>query len=129
MPRATVSVEGERFDLKTCPGGYVVIKRLPFGQFLDRRDMSMGMNMTGDRQQVITELRLANRKTTTYEFGRCITEHNLTDDNDQPLDFKRSDILDKLDPRIGNEIADLIDALHQPMEDTTLPNGSGPPSS
>ncbi|HVI79819.1 MAG TPA: hypothetical protein VM715_16955, partial [Candidatus Acidoferrum sp.] len=41
MPRATAAVSGsERFELKTLPEGYVELRRLTYGQKLERRAMS-----------------------------------------------------------------------------------------
>lgn len=126
MPRATVSQEGVRKDLKSLPEGYVVLKRMSYGEFLDRRDMSGIMTIAGTKRQkaqdVMGEVAMANRKVATYEFGKCIIEHNLEDDKGNLIDFNSPLWQRILDPKIGDEIGTYIDELHQFTQDETLPN-------
>jgi hypothetical protein len=50
---------------------------------------------------------------TQYEFSHCIVEHNLEDENEQLLNFSTPETLKALDPRVGDEISQLIDRLNQ----------------
>jgi len=61
------------------------------------------------------DMKLQNQVVTAYEFSRCIVDHNLTDENDKPLDLSNRRTLDRLDPKVGNEIGELIDELHKPF--------------
>lgn len=124
MPRATVDASVERFDLKSAPpDGFVELRRMSYDQYLQRVDMAGKMTVGGKAKELLGELQMANKKTTLYEFGLCVVNHNLTDENDQPIDFNKPLSFTKLDPRIGQEIAELIDNLHEFAQDETLPNG------
>jgi hypothetical protein len=77
-----------------------------------------------------TSMQIANRWSNQFTFPRCITEHNLTDDNNVPLDFSSSNIemiFKMLDPKIGAEIEGYIDELNQ--EDESEDFTPAPPSS
>ena len=131
MPRATVSTEAQRFDLKTCPDGYVTLKPLSFGQMLYRRDESTKITMMQEatrnrrgRRNVAQqdepskiEFEMAQEWTRWYEFHTCIVEHNLEDETGAKLDFSNKLAITKLDPRIGQEIERLIDDLNQEEEE------------
>jgi hypothetical protein len=110
MPRATVNPsESTRFDLKTCPGGFVVLRRLPYGKYLDRQTEAMEIKARAQRgEDMSMELKMMGRKTTVIEFRECILEHNLTDENEQPLNMHDPNVLDRLDGRIGQEIEDKL---------------------
>jgi len=47
-----------------------------------------------------------------FEFKACVVEHNLEDENGTTLQLGNRAHLEKLDPRIGREIGDLIDQMH-----------------
>lgn len=129
MPKATTNVsDTEKHDLKTCPGGIVVLRRMNYGEVLERRAMAGKMSFKGiHNEDPEAFLNMANRNVTEYEFRNCIVDHNLTDENDVPLDFRNSYTINMLDPRVGEEIASLIDAMNQ--AEKSLPNslnGSAP---
>ena len=115
MPRATVNIqESIRKDLQTCPEGYVVLRRLSYGQLLQRREMSAKMTFAGNsKSDMLGELNAANQKVTEYEYANCIVEHNLEDENGTLLNFKQAWAVQSLDPRIGDEISKYIDELNQ----------------
>lgn len=122
MPKATFNPEPQRFDLKTCAEGYVLLQRLPYGKWLNRQQMALQMKFSADKSSgdMSGEMAMANRKVTEFEFRECIVEHNLVGENDEPLNFKNGITLDLLDPRVGNEIAAYISDLHEFAE--SLPN-------
>lgn len=124
MPRATVSIEAVRKDLETLPpqdgeaGGFVMLRRMPYGKWLHRQELSMRMTIEAqgkgsNKGDVKGEMLMANKAVTVFEFSECIVDHNLTDDNDQPLDFKSIRALEVLDPKVGNEIGGYIMELHE----------------
>ena len=133
MPKATTNInDTERHELKMCPGGFVVLRRLNYGEMIERRAMSSRLNMTSEagKGDITAYLNMVNRAVTEYEFKNSITDHNLTDDNEQPLDFRSPHTISMLDPRIGEEISVLIDGMNQ--YEKSLPNsvnGSVPVSS
>jgi hypothetical protein len=63
---------------------------------------------------------MANRAVTEWEFKNCIVEHNLTNKDGSPIDFRSPMALATLNPKVGNEIGDLIKELHDFEGD--LPN-------
>lgn len=117
MPRATVTTEALRINLKSCPGGYVEIKQLPYHEMLVRRDRGgqLFFDPSGEGSRV--EIATLQAWVRTYEFKHCIVDHNLEDENGKKLDFGNDATLSVLDPRIGQEIEAEIDKLHNLEED------------
>lgn len=113
MPKATGSSETEQHDLKTCPGGYVVLRRMTYGEFIKRREMLSGMRMEGKGRDAQAVLQLANEQVTQFEFSRCIVDHNLEDDSGRKLNLGSPKDFSQLDTRIGQEIGELIDKMNQ----------------
>lgn len=115
MPRATVSLDPEdKVDLKTCPGAFVVLRRLSYGQKLQRSQQAakMGMDLSKNKSTGHMSMDLLNRQSAYFDFKHCVAEHNLEGDNGEPLDFTNPRDVDRLDPRIGEEISTLIDKLN-----------------
>jgi hypothetical protein len=118
MPRATNNIEDtERHDLKTCPGGFVELRRMTYGQYLQRQSMAMDMQMQtsgkGKGSQGATiDIDMSQMKVAEFEFRHCVASHNLEDHEGALLDFRQAHTLQLLDPRIGQEIGDLIDAMN-----------------
>jgi hypothetical protein len=122
MPKATVSTEATRYDLKTLPGGFVELKALPFGKMLERREKASRMSMdqqAGNRRNANQRINfdLMQRWARNYEFQHCIVDHNLEDDDGNKLNFSLAGTLDILDPKIGAEIEGYIDDLNQEEEE------------
>lgn len=120
MPKAVVNIsDTERIELKSISEGFVVLRRLTYGEYLNRR--AMGARMTvqaGKGKDFEGELALVNEAVTRYEFANCIVEHNLEkDDNGTLFDFKKPADLSMLDPRVGEEISINIDRMNQFEED------------
>jgi hypothetical protein len=116
VPKATVDTEEVlKVELVTCPGAYVGLRRLPYGQWLKRQEMALQMKITGGTagKEAGGELAMASRRVTEFEFQQCIVDHNLEDANGEPLDFRKAATLDVLDPKIGTEIGDHISQLHE----------------
>jgi len=95
---------------------------MSYGDWLHRGDISMLMQVEmeekkqrGKASSRTADMKLQNQVVTAYEFSRCIVDHNLTDENDKPLDLSNRRTLDRLDPKVGNEIGELIDELHKPF--------------
>jgi hypothetical protein len=118
VPRATHNMSHtERFELKSLPGGFVVLRRLNYEQYLERQAMAMEMRMSttagqsADRQ-IAADIKMAGRRVAEFEFAHCIADHNLTGEDDQPLNFKEKWTLGALDIRVGQEIGDLINDMN-----------------
>lgn len=110
MPRATVAIDVETFDLKSCPEGYVKIRRMTYGEKLNRTDDLMNMRTTAEDREM--QIQMMSKRVALQDFANLVVEHNLTDENDKLLNFKNpADVL-RLDPIIGDEIGQLIDQLN-----------------
>lgn len=129
MPVATIDPEKyERYDLKTLPEGYVMLRPLPFGMKLERRDKATKMSMeaaTGrqSRGQDNTqkfELETLSKWSRAYDFKHCIGEHNLQSPDGNLLDFSNPMTLSLLDPKVGSELESLIDSLNEDESEESL---------
>ena len=128
MPRATVTKEAIKVELKTCPpDGFVKLKQLPYHEMLVRRDRGgqLFFDPSGEEQRV--EVATMQAWARAYEFKHCIVEHNLEDENGKLLDFAKEGVLSELDPRVGQEIEAEIDKLHNLEAD--IKDFPSPPSS
>lgn len=127
MVRATTSLETVRHELTSVKGGWVELRPMTYGQFLQRRDMAMKMGVSGQAVQRgmpdKLDVELIQAAVIQFEFKVCIVNHNLEDDNGRKLLLGEPADFQKLDPRIGQEISDLIDEMTQ-WEDPKSPDGS-----
>lgn len=110
MPRATVASKTEKFELKSLPEAYIVVRRMTYGEKLNRTDSMMNMKTTGEDREM--HIQMMSKRIAFQDFANLIIEHNLTDENDQPLNFKNAADVERLDPRIGDEIGQLIDGIN-----------------
>ena len=120
MPRATVNLEEHtRHDLKTLTEGFVTLRKLSYGEKLHRRAMVSKMSISGDKKSkdFSGEMQLINEAATQFDFRTCIIDHNLEDENGQKLDFKKLEDIRRLDPRVGEEIDNLISEENNFEED------------
>lgn len=121
MPRATVSLEEtERIDLKSCPEGFIVARRLTYGQKLERRAMSSTASMegrAGSSKNIKMMVDMMNVQATIYDFMHCIVDHNLEDEAGNKLDLSNQAVVKSLHPRIAEEIEKKLDAMNNFEED------------
>lgn len=118
MVQAVALNKAERFDLKSIPEAYVEARRLTYGEKLYRQQMTMKMVMQGNdkTKDFQGEMAFVNAAATEYEFSTCIVDHNLEDENGNKLDLKKSKDIQRLDPRIGEEIQALLNDLNNFQE-------------
>lgn len=115
MPNATVNTDDTtRFELKSLTGGFVVLRRLTYGQKLKRRAMTSSMVMRSERgkRSLEGEMQLINEAASAFDFQHCVVDHNLEDVSGRKLQLGNKEDLAKLDPRIGEEIEELMDKLN-----------------
>jgi hypothetical protein len=131
MPKATVDTTAtERYDLKTCEGGFVELRTMSYGEFLRRRDLLSKMSFEGKgKNDQKATIESANAVVAQYEFQACIVDHNLEDDNGKPLDFRSNRTFATLDPRVGEEIASYIDKMNKWDEESEEDLGNLSPTS
>lgn len=125
MPNATIDPSHfEREDLKTLEGAFVMVRPLPYGLKLKRRDKATKMYMEAptnvgrnknetEEEAQRFELETLNEWSTLYDFKYCIGEHNLEDVNGAQLDLGSPMTLQILDPRIGTELETILARLNQ----------------
>lgn len=115
MPFAGTSVETVRYDLESLPGAFVELRRLTYGQKLQRKNMSkLAIDMNSKSKDLKGELAMASREATLMDFKNCIVDHNLFKDADETIKFNFGNAMDVefLDPKIGEEIEKYIDSLN-----------------
>lgn len=120
MPKATVTQETVNRTLKSCPpDGFVELRTLSFHEMNTRSDIASRMyseqkpNVKKPKEEVVRGyLEIMNVAVTEFEFRNCITDHNLEDENGNPIDFTRPMQAWRLDPKIGQEIGKYIDELN-----------------
>lgn len=124
MPNATSeSLENEKIDLKTLPGGYVELRPMTYGQVLKRRAMAMNMRFGGKgKNDFEGEMALANQKVTEFEFASCIVSHNLEDADGRLLNLASPVDIAKLNPRVGSEIDTHISRMNNFEDDDSEGN-------
>jgi hypothetical protein len=113
MPRATVSVEPVTCKLKSLPDGSVTIKKMSYGDTLARSDLQMSapmQNANGGNPEITFQT--SPKDTVLFDFRKCLIDHNLEDESGTKLDLTSPQGLDKLDPAVGTEVAELIDKLN-----------------
>lgn len=127
MPSAVVNTDSKRYELKSLEGGFVELKRMSYGQWLHRQELALRLEVKAGKGSAGAggEMAIANKAVTQYEFQQCLVNHNLEDENGSPLDFRQITTLERLDPRIGNEIGLYISELHEFNSDE-LGNESAP---
>lgn len=134
MPKAYVNKdETTHHDLKSCPGGFVKLRKLTYGESIHRRQITSAMRMTaGEDQSFVGEMDLTNFDAVQYELSKCVVEHNLEkDDKGNQFDFSRAADLQLLDPRIGEEIQEQIRKMNEfnpDLEDDEVKGKSEPAS-
>lgn len=133
MPKAVVSLSGsQRFDLKSLPantetgeeGGFVTLRRMTYGQKLERMDMATQSTIKAQQQKKKSRdidaemsIKMLNRVVTEYEFRTCIVDHNLQNEAGDLLNFHQAQSIDFLDPRVGDEISKYIGEMNNFEED------------
>lgn len=132
MPVAVVDPSNfERFELKSLEGAFVMLRPLPYGMKLKRRDKATKMYMEApanrgkSRNQVDDEvqrfeLETLNEWATLHDFAYCIGEHNLENFDGQPLDMSNAMTLQILDPRVGSEIEAQLAKLNADDDEESL---------
>lgn len=125
MPVATVDSNAwDRRDLKSLEGAYIMVRPLPYGMVLERRDKATRMFMESETGSAKNkkrdegnvsrmEVEMLNEFSTLYDFRYCIGEHNLTDAKEQLLDLGTKMAIKSLNPKVGEEIAGILDEINK----------------
>lgn len=125
MVKATVSNQTQAFDLKSCDGGKIVLRRMTYGQKLERIELATQQVIKAETDRrgrpsnagAEMDVKMLQRAVAEYEFSRCIVDHNLEDEEGNKLNFGNPNTLNVLDPRVGDEISQLIEDMNNFGED------------
>lgn len=116
MPKAVANVvDTERHELKSLEGGFVELRRMTYGQSVQRRAM-LKLSLTGKGKSFAGEMAMASEEITRFEFTHCIVDHNLEREDGTKLNLASPVDFASLDPRVGQEIEELISNMND-MED------------
>lgn len=127
MPRATYKRIEKEYPVPGLEGGTVRLRRLSHGEKLERMDEAMHFE-SGDGDAASTKVFVSTARSRLYDFEHCIVRHNLTDENDRPLDFANPEDVRALDGAIGDAIAKLISEHNDSLEEADQKEGDIPNS-
>lgn len=127
MAIATITQPTETFKLKSCPpDGYVTIRRMTWGEKLKRQSMLTKYRMEMDKntkdKDMSLDVDILQEKVSYWEFQNLIVEHNLTDENETPLNFRNMADITRLGPVVGEEIQKYIDEVNTFEESEEVKN-------
>lgn len=110
--------------LSAPPDGYVIVRRMNYGEKLLRSNMAAKFLMGGskDSKDFKGELEMQTEEVAYWDFANLIVEHNITDANDQLLNFKSKAHVKMLSGPIGEEIGRIIDDFNAPEETDEIKN-------
>jgi hypothetical protein len=100
---------------------------MSFGELLASQGMSFQVQMKASQSSGDPDVGVNITQATVmeYQFKTCIAEHNLENETGQLLNFQNSPKdVHTLDPRIGGEIANIIEKMHNWSEQ--FPNSETP---
>jgi hypothetical protein len=110
MPKAVAVDENHREELKSLPGGYVVVREMSYGERLSRSNLTGAMKVLKDvKSDYAGEIAMQTEQMAYWDFGNLIVEHNLEDEDGRLLNFKNPADVKKLNPRVGDEVGTIID--------------------
>ncbi|MET0466945.1 MAG: hypothetical protein ABW007_27540 [Chitinophagaceae bacterium] len=128
MPIANLIKTDERFELKSLPEAYVIIRRMTWGEKLKRQGMMTKFSMSFEKGQKDSkaEVDFMQEQVTKWEFSNLIIEHNLEYQEAagtvRPYNFKNVQDIVALDPVVGEEIQARIDEINSFEEDEEVKN-------
>lgn len=122
MPIATITnTVSERIPVISAPpDGYVVVRRMNYGEELKRSGMAakLLMNSNKDSKDFQGEIDMQTEEVAYWDFANLVVEHNMQDSDERLLNFKnRADVV-KLAGPIGKEIGQIIDDFNGNVKDS-----------
>jgi len=116
MPLATFEYE-EDFKLKSLEGGIVRLRRMSYGQKLERQGRSSKMSILMQRgsKDVKGEIDTLTVQAALFDIKTCVVSHNLEKKIGEtvvPLNLNEPGDVAILHPRVGEEISSLIDKMN-----------------
>lgn len=142
MPVATLVKNTERIDLTSVPDGYVVVRRMTYGEKLERSELSGKMRILSNKvdKDAVGEINMLQKKVQLWDFMNLVLDHNLEHqlhtyaNGDcyngecacpiRKLNFKDPSDIELLSSKVGEEIATKMDKLNNYEEDEEVKNSS-----
>lgn len=110
MPVAVSTNTTKKYDLTTLSGAYVVVRRMTYGERLLRSEMATRLSVSGAKSDDFKgELDIQTVDIALWDFANLVIEHNLTDVDERPLDFRKTGDVKKLMGNVGDEVGKFID--------------------
>lgn len=124
MPIAVVLTTEEKFQLKRLEGAYVTIRRMNYGENLRRQSMATKffIDSAQGSKDFRGQLDVEQEAVTLWDFAHLVVDHNLTDADEKPLNFKNPVDVKRLDGAIGQEIGKYIDDFNNFEENEEVKN-------
>ena len=125
MPVAVVTNNfSEKIMLTTLPEGYVVVRRMSYGEELERSQLATKFTMgaSAGTKDFAGEMDIQTEKVALWDFAHLIVEHNLTDENETLLNFKNAKDVNRLDNVVGKEIGEIIDNFNAAKDSEEVKN-------
>jgi len=124
MPVGVVLISTNKVELTLLPGGYVTVRRMNYGEELDRTGLAtkfkMGSTKTENAKDSFAgELDINTKEIALWDFANLIVDHNITDENERLLNFKNPADVARLHPLVGKEIGEAIDAWQSQALETS----------
>lgn len=134
MPVAVIMEPSVRRNLKSLPEGFVVVKRMTYGQNLYRRSIGAKMLLMDEKKhqdRAVGEVKTMEEAVALWEFANLIEDHNLTDQEGRKLNFSDPNDVKVIAGKIGEEIDNIINELNnfRDIEEGNFPAASEPSSS
>jgi len=113
MPAAVASTEPTRFELKSLPEGFVVIREMTYGERLQRQSLTGAMKVLKDNKSDFAgELAMQTDQISRWDFANLVMDHNLEDTDGRKLNLSMAGDLNKLSSKIGDEVGKYIDQIN-----------------
>lgn len=124
MPVGTVTnTVSEPIPLKTLPEGFVIVRRMSYGEELQRSAIATKFTVGGSNTKDFGgEVDIQTEKLALWDFANLVVDHNITDEKERKLNFKNEADVRMLSSEIGKEIGDIIDDFNAVKETKEVKN-------
>jgi len=126
MPIAVVTNDiSDKLPVTSAPpDGYVIVRRMNYGEKLLRSNMAAKFMMSGSSKDkdFQGELDMQTEEVAYWDFANLVVEHNMQDKDGKQLNFANKHDVKKLDGVIGDEIGNLIDGWNEPEKTEEVKN-------
>ena len=126
MPIAVVTnTTSDPMPLLTAPpDGFVIVRRMNYGEELKRSGMAakLLMNANKDTKDFQGEIDMQTEEVAYWDFANLIVEHNLQDATGRLLNFKNRADVNMLSGAVGKEVGQIIDDFNAVKDSDDIKN-------